>query len=593
MFFDILLYGSLAVFGLGLLIRMRLWFTGGSRASLRASGPQGRVGSALRGLVDVLFSARLLTLLKALFLDVLLQRRTIRESPYRWAMHMLISWGFTLLLLMHALEAWVSRPLFPDYASTVNPYFFLRGVFGLMVLLGVLMAAVRRRPGKVPRLRTTATDRYVLVLVAVLILSGFFLEGAKILSYSDFKRMVAEYGDSDDEGDMKALEAYWVEELGVFSPRMQGPFAPDLLKKGFALHEMSCQNCHSASEAAFVGYGLSRVMRPMAGYLEAAGAVNLLWTLHILACFLGLAYLPFSKMFHILATPLSLLCNAVMDRERSLPANIATRQMLELDACARCGTCSLRCSSAPAFEAMGNPAILPSERLQLLRRLYAGKGLSEKDMEALEEGSIICTNCDRCTVVCPSGICLKDLWSTVREALLQARGEGQPLLLSSFSFPRGLFRERVPATVYEASLLEARACVRKRWDPEPRSGKDVPIVLGAHAAHGGEALRGAETFFACFGCRNCTTVCPVVALHEDPGTELGLLPHQIMVSLGLGLTALACSSGMLWACTTCYACQEHCPQKVEVTDILYALKSLALRGPREAGGPSRGWEEAA
>jgi heterodisulfide reductase subunit C len=28
---------------------------------------------------------------------------------------------------------------------------------------------------------------------------------------------------------------------------------------------------------------------------------------------------------------------------------------------------------------------------------------------------------------------------------------------------------------------------------------------------------------------------------------------------------------------TCYQCQEHCPQNVRVTDLLYQLKNLAVK----------------
>jgi heterodisulfide reductase subunit C len=31
---------------------------------------------------------------------------------------------------------------------------------------------------------------------------------------------------------------------------------------------------------------------------------------------------------------------------------------------------------------------------------------------------------------------------------------------------------------------------------------------------------------------------------------------------------------------TCYQCQEHCPQNVKVTDILYQLKNLAVENAR-------------
>jgi heterodisulfide reductase subunit C len=43
---------------------------------------------------------------------------------------------------------------------------------------------------------------------------------------------------------------------------------------------------------------------------------------------------------------------------------------------------------------------------------------------------------------------------------------------------------------------------------------------------------------------------------------------------------MACGASMIWDCVTCYQCQEHCPQLVEVTDILYQLKNMAIKGPR-------------
>jgi heterodisulfide reductase subunit C len=64
--------------------------------------------------------------------------------------------------------------------------------------------------------------------------------------------------------------------------------------------------------------------------------------------------------------------------------------------------------------------------------------------------------------------------------------------------------------------------------------------------------------------------------YEKPQESLGLLPHQIMRCLGLGLKEMASGPNMLWDCVTCYQCQEHCPQEVKVTDILYELKNMAV-----------------
>jgi heterodisulfide reductase subunit C len=65
--------------------------------------------------------------------------------------------------------------------------------------------------------------------------------------------------------------------------------------------------------------------------------------------------------------------------------------------------------------------------------------------------------------------------------------------------------------------------------------------------------------------------------YENPQEVVGLLPHQIMNCLGLGLLTMASGPKMLWDCLTCYQCQEHCPQNVKVTDVLYSLKNLSIK----------------
>jgi heterodisulfide reductase subunit C len=92
----------------------------------------------------------------------------------------------------------------------------------------------------------------------------------------------------------------------------------------------------------------------------------------------------------------------------------------------------------------------------------------------------------------------------------------------------------------------------------------------------------ANTFSVCFGCESCTNVCPVVANFEDPQATVGLVPHQIMHALALGNRDLALGSRMLWDCVTCYLCQEHCPQGVCITDVLYELKNLAFKELKRA-----------
>jgi heterodisulfide reductase subunit C/nitrate reductase gamma subunit len=577
MVFNVLLYISLGIFVLGLIYKAYTWFSRKIGVSARNYTTSQRFSAAVKGTVKVVFSSKILRLIKAFILDVVFQRRALKENFLRWLMHMLLYGGFMLLLLMHALENFVSAKLFSGYHSTVNPFMFLRDFFGFMVLVGIGIAIFRRFILKVPRLKTSGMDAYAILIVVVIVFSGIILEGVKITSYSAFQGMVTDYAglsQEDDADEIAALESYWVQNFGLVSPHVKGPFDEDVLEQGMDSHESNCADCHSRPEWAFTGYAVAKAITPFALALDNAGTTNILWYIHFLACFIGLAYLPFSKMFHIISTPVSLLANAVMEKETADPANIVTRQVMELDACTHCGTCSLRCSASTAFDVLGNDYILPSEKMTFLKTLAKGKDLSDEKLHAIQEGVYLCTNCDRCTVVCPSGINLKELWFNVREDLIQ-RGLPELLTLSPYSFYRGLNRNNIAADVYRKPIETASLAVAGNF--EQLMDKTTPISLSDRDGDSVNQLPGIATFSYCFGCQNCTTVCPVVMHFENPQEVLGLLPHQIMNCLGLGLTEMATGPRMLWDCVTCFQCQEHCPQNVKVTDVLYQLKNLAVK----------------
>lgn len=576
MFISMSLYIALAFFGIGLLYRIFNWFRYSISIEAGEISSSRRVLSALRGIFFTLLSLKIVTLLKVFVLDILLNGRILREDFLRWLMHICIYIGFVLLILMHALGQYVSAAIFEDYYSTINPFLFLRNLFGVMVLIGVAIAIYRRFILKIPRLMTQSKDLYAIIIVAVIIISGIVLEGTKMVSHDIYKQMVEDYSDLSDPLELRALEAYWVKEFGVVSPTQKGPFDQKTLEQGRELHLMSCGECHSKAQWAFTGFGLAKIISPFALGFDRTNVHGVLWHLHFFACLIGLAYLPFSKMFHIVASPLSLLTNAVMGTEKSDPANIATRQMIELDACTHCGTCSLRCSVAAVIEEIPNINILPSEKLAPVKALAFGKDLSRQELRDLQEGVYICTNCYRCTVVCPVGINLQDLWFNVRETLLQ-KGLAELSVLSPLSFYRGLMREKMVPRDYEKPLTRARKTIADKCDLMKEQDKVLPLTPTDRKFKSRLNLsEQASTFSVCFGCQTCTNACPVVANYDSPQENLGLLPHQIMHACALGLRNLAFGSNMLWDCLTCYQCQEQCPQGVCVTDVLYELKNFVV-----------------
>ncbi|MBW1982774.1 MAG: 4Fe-4S dicluster domain-containing protein [Deltaproteobacteria bacterium] len=493
---------------------------------------------------------------------------------------MCIYTGFMLLLLMHGLDSFLTPLIFASYQPTLNPFLFLRDLFGILILLGVAIAIYRRFILRVPRLYSNPMDKYAIAIVAVIVLSGFLLEGSKISSYSRYQDMVQEYTIQADEQESKALESFWIENFGVVSPRLRAPFEPATMELGREAHEMSCLECHSRPQWAFAGYSVAWVLKPVALTADRLYLSTLLWYLHFIFCLAGLAYLPFSKMFHIFATPLSLMANAVMDTQQSDPANLTTKRILELDACTHCGACSSVCAVAVVHNEIPNINILPSEKIASIRALAAQKKLQEQEIRTVQEGLYLCSNCYRCTEACPAGIDLQNLWFNVRETLL-LRGYPEFLLLSPLSVYRGFRKESLTQDQYLQPLELVKRAVTLNGD---LSGS-LPLARGDNSGWvpgNGElqdrlkASLQANTFSHCFRCVTCSNACPVVRNYVRPNESLGLLPHQIMHAVGMRLWDLVFGSRMLWDCLGCYQCQDHCPQGVHVAEVLYELKSVAI-----------------
>jgi heterodisulfide reductase subunit C len=494
MVYTTLLYIALVIFGIGLIYKVAGWFRFSLGIDDPALTPAVRIRAALKGVLSVLFSAKLLTLIRVFVTDVLFQNHIRKQDTLRWAMHMLIYAAFTFLFFLHALDKVIVTSLFEKYYLALNPFLL---VAGCMVVAGLAIAFYRRFVQEVPRLTSNGNDIYTLILLAVILLSGIAMELTKLQSYNHYQKF---------------------------------------------------------------------------------------WDVHYLACMVGLAYLPFSKMFHIFTTPLSLLANAVMDRH-SDPANIKTRQIMELDACMHCTNCSKRCSVAVAADNIGNSNILPSERMATLKQYVAYKEIGARGLSAIQQGIYLCTNCDRCTVICPAGINLRDLWFNVREEMIR-RGDTVPLMLTPFSFYRGLKRQELNAEQYEQPLQKTEKALTDPFELV-KTDAAVPLTAENSAFKKAAGLSGRTgTYAYCFSCENCSTVCPVVGNYEDPRQALDLLPHQIIRAMGLGLKDLAMGSRMLWYCLTCYQCQEHCPQGVKVTDIFYELKNLAVLQANGSSAPN-------
>lgn len=579
MFFTLALYISLTIFILGVLYKTSRWFRLGLTTQDRGIGTWEKLSAVMRSAGRSFWGTNFLVMFRTFFLDILLLRRSFKVDKYRWIMHMLIFWGFILLLLMHALENFISEPFLPGYMSTLNPYLFLRDFFGILVIAGICMALYRRFAMPKPRLRTKPMDVITIVILIILLCSGFLLKGSKIASRSEFMDMVESYSHIyyyDEEVEM--LESYWVEKFGLISPDIEAPFSPETLSEGKELHNLYCADCHTSSTWAPLSYGASKLTYPVTLSSDGSMLVAFFWYLHILAAFAGLAWIPFGKMFHMLVSPLSLLA-ASSPPQKSNPASRAVRRVMELDACTRCGACSEHCSAGIAFESIPNINILPSEKLLALREVATGKNIPANQLREIVEGLVICTTCMRCTDVCPVGINLQDIWIAVRAELLAGQTV-EPYVLSQLSFSDIFTETNSGRRTTETARSAARKLLFKNY---PEISRDVPLNTAPYRKNLGKLFPQHKeiNFSYCFSCKTCTSACPVPDYFEKPGQELGLLPHQIIHATIVGVDEIVPSSRMLWACLGCYQCQEQCPQEVRVTDIIYAHKQAALTNLKE------------
>jgi len=555
MFLSYCAYLALAVCIVGCLWRMGRWLYVDIGPEAVTVAPGQRLTAMLKAVPDVIFSRRLWDIGKAILLDVLLQRQIARQNIARWIMHLGLFYGVALLIFTHALDDLILERFVSDYAPTRNPFMLLRNLLGLAMLTGLGIAVIRRHKIELLKRFNALPDRLTIYLLAAILLSGIALEASQIVSASIFDEMVEDYWGSEDTAEIASLEAYWADRFAVVFAKPPA-INTNTLEAGAEIHATYCAECHSSPHAAFLAFPLAKAIKPVAVWLDGLRVDISLWYFHYLISCIALAYLPFSKLFHLVSVPLSLVLHSVGPAQSQAPANRPARRALGLDACTHCGVCSRHCSVAPIMAVIENATILPSEKIGAVAGMGRAR-LSPAWNWRLAQGSDICTACGRCTELCPSGIDLQDLWQASQADLVR----------QGYQPPHGRIREK---------------SVDQWADQAAAAG--LPAGSNEFADAGLRLTANPGTFWACVQCTTCTNVCPVVAASENPGQDLGMTPQQVMNLMRLELKEMALGCRMVWDCVTCYKCQEHCPQGVPVADVLYELRNEACRRLKPSAG---------
>jgi len=251
--------------------------------------------------------------IKSLIMNGFIQVKTWKDA-YPGIMHGLIFFGFFILLfgaIFDAGEFHITEPLF-GWSFLRGKFYigfsFLMDLFGLLVFIGVLMAIVRRYVIKPDRLGykgkpdNTADDAIALLLIAGIIITGFLIESLRIY---------------------------------VTNPPWE-----------------TC---------SFVGWALAQTY--IGGLnLETAKILHKIsWWTHTFIALGFIAYIPYSRLLHIITTPVNHFLMSlkptgyiepIRDFETAESFGVSKleeftwKQIFDADACTKCGRCQDGC---PAY----------------------------------------------------------------------------------------------------------------------------------------------------------------------------------------------------------------------------------------------------
>lgn len=84
------------------------------------------------------------------------------------------------------------------------------------------------------------------------------------------------------------------------------------------------------------------------------------------------------------------------------------------------------------------------------------------------------------------------------------------------------------------------------------------------------AIPGCERLNSCIQCGTCSGVCPLSIYMDMP-------PRRIINLVRAGFKREVMHSNTIWLCSACYSCTVECPRQIKVTDVMYALKQMAIK----------------
>lgn len=464
----VLMVPTLAVFGWGFWLKIRRWRAG--RPEVRFDRPGERLQLFLRNAVG--------------------QGRTIRRR-YAGVFHTLVYTGFIVLFLATTVVAiHHDTPL-----HIMKGHFYLIfqslivDIFGLFVLVGVALAAIRRWISKPKLLVYTDEASWILVTIFVMALTGFMIEGWRIAV-------------TDDPW------AAWSPIGNVFA------LASDPLMSDAAM-----QTGHVA-----------------------------IWWFHLVVAFGWIAWVPFSKMSHVFTAPLNIFTANLDGYGGSLKTidfetaerfginhlgDFTWKDLLDFDACTECGRCTDVCPANTVGKSLSPRDIILDLQGLMHRRgdqfLLDGNGngsgdggngngngngellpIIDQKTAVSPEALFSCTTCAACMEACPVHI----------EQMPKIVDARRYLVMEEADFPEGMM-DMMNSLESRQHPFAGTQFSRVDWT----EGLDIDVMAEMDDPHEAEVLM----WVGCGGAlveRNRNTVRATAKLLKKAGVKFAILGRE-------------------------------------------------------------------
>jgi nitrate reductase gamma subunit len=266
---------TMILFFWGMWFRLGLYLRG-TLKGLEEATPWGKLIHLLRrGWKG--FWKRPLWYIKIVLTDVIFHKKLFRQSFYRWLAHTLLVFGFIATFIVDMIKGFTTGYLvelshaipFFSFAhafktGAIRPFldFFLE-FFSFLILIGCILAIIRRFFIRPEQLRTEEEDIVTLVFILFLVMSGFFIEGYRIA-----------------HPEVVANRVY----MADFSP----PSANNWV--------------------SFFGYFLSLFLK------DITINPHFLWYAHVIPCLVWLVYIPHSKLLHIFTSSITVIADRTKEK---------------------------------------------------------------------------------------------------------------------------------------------------------------------------------------------------------------------------------------------------------------------------------------